>query len=523
MDSAISLKTADGTTIKFVGKNDYDEKTYTLTPNKAFNYNQQYIVEVSGSVQNHDKNKKLDETYRASFITKEPFATGSGTKDDPYMITTQEELDNIRLAGYINKDKYFKLANDITYVKPNNIGTSNKAYWEPIGDDKNHFTGHIDGNNKQIIDLDVNETDVYAGLFGKVVNSSINDLTLVNPCIDGHELAGSLAGYSTYSTISNIKVTEIDINATSEKVGCLIGLANSTQISNCSIETSKDLSFGSTDYCGGITGVLTADSTLSNSYVKLLNDAELIGSDQIGGLVGYSENSKIQSSNFYGIIKASSMEVGGIAGKASNSTITKCSSEEGSASGSMNIGGICGNLISNSTIEKCYSNINVSGAADNVGGLVGRSENSSIVDSFGNDTLVKCSANCCGGLVGLIKDSEIESSYSRATVSGKDSVGGIAGMSEGSVTISKTAALNTELAGTNKDNLNKILGKGNPTITNSYSLANMKISFVGGSDSYKHTHTTLDGTEKNTTAEIVSNLMLNNNIWNLSGEYPVHK
>ena len=96
-------------------------------------------------------------------------------------------------------------------------------------------------------------------------------------------------------------------------------------------------------------------------------------------------------------------------------------------------------------------------------------------------------------------------------------------MSEGSVTISKTAALNTELAGTNKDNLNKILGKGNPTITNSYSLANMKISFVGGSDSYKHTHTTLDGTEKNTTAEIVSNLMLNNNIWNLSGEYPVHK
>ena len=523
LSSAISLKTADGTTIKFEDKNDLDKHTYTLTPNKAFDYKQQYIVEVSGSVQNINGNKKLDETYRASFITKEPFASGSGTKDDPYMITNQEELDNIRLAGYINSDKYFKLANDINYKKSNNIGTGFKAYWDPIGDDKQHFTGHFDGNNKSIVGLDVNnQSEPYAGLFGKIVNSSISNLNIVTPNIDGHEFVGSLAGYAVYSSISNVKVTDIDINVTAERCGCLIGEANSAQINNCSIETSVNL-FGSTDYCGGITGVLSANSTLSNSYVKLLNEAELIGSDQIGGLVGYSENSIIQNSKFYGVIKASSMEVGGIAGKASNSTITKCSSEEGSASGSMNIGGICGNLISNSTLEKCYSNINVSGAADNVGGLAGNSENSNIVNSYVTNVSVKSSADKCGGLVGLIKDSEIESSYSRAAVSGKDSVGGIAGMSEGSVTISKSAALNTELAGTNKDDLNKILGKGNPTITNSYSLANMIISFVGGSDSYKHTHTTLDGTEKNTTAEIVSNLMLNNNIWNLSGEYPVHK
>ena len=35
------------------------------------------------------------------------------------------------------------------------------------------------------------------------------------------------------------------------------------------------------------------------------NKAELVGSDLIGGLVGYSENSKILSSKFYGIIKSS--------------------------------------------------------------------------------------------------------------------------------------------------------------------------------------------------------------------------
>ncbi|MBR4569535.1 MAG: Ig-like domain-containing protein [Candidatus Riflebacteria bacterium] len=530
LNSAVTLKTKNGDIIKFSGNTYMDEKTYIITPTKALNYNQEYIVEVSATVQNfsvnNNKPKTLGEIYKASFKTKEPFASGSGTKDDPYMITTQEELDNIRLNGYINTDKCYKLANDITYEKPQTLGTSNKAYWEPIGNDKTPFTGYFEGNNKTITDLDINQNDPYAGLFGKVVNSTISNLNLDNPDIDGHEFVGSLAGYMVYSNVSNVKVTGINIGATSERAGGLIGTANSTQINNCSVEASIDLSFGTTDYCGGLVGVLTANSTLSNSYVKLLNKVELVGSDQIGGLVGYSEASKIQESNFSGVIKASSKEVGGIVGKASNSTISKCSSLEGSASGSMDIGGVCGNLIDNSLIEECSSSIDVTGAANNVGGLVGNSNNSSIINSFITDKAVKSSADCCGGLVGYIKDSSIESCYSRASVSGKDSVGGLAGLSEGSTTFSKSAALNTELAGTNKDNLNKVLGKGSHTITQCYSLSNMTISFVGAkadSDSYQHKHNELDGEEKDSVSAIVSNLLLDTSIWNTGSTYPVHK
>ena len=89
------------------------------------------------------------------------------------------------------------------------------------------------------------------------------------------------------------------------------------------------------------------------------------------------------------------------------------------------------------------------------------------------------SADCCGGLVGLAKSSSIDFCYSRAKVSGKDSVGGLVGFSEGSATISNSAALNEELAGTNKDNLNKVLGNGKTTINNTFSLSNMAISVVG--------------------------------------------
>ena len=527
LDSAIRIMKDDGTFVKFNGKikTDLEERTYILTPNNPLSYNQKYTVEVAGTVQNFNQNKKLEETYRASFITKEPFASGSGTKNDPYLITNQEELDNIRISGYINTDKYFKLANDITYQKPATIETNYKAYWEPIGDDKQHFTGHFDGNNKSIIDLDVNETDSYAGLFGKVVNSTISNLNLVNPSVDGHELVGSLAGYTIYSNISNIKVTKIDINATSEQAGGLIGTANSTQITNCSVESSDNL-FGSTDYCGGLVGILSANSIINSSYVKLQNNAEIGGSDIIGGLVGYSENSKIQSSSFYGVIKASSRDVGGVVGKASNSAIKKCISEGGSASGSMDIGGICGNLLSNSMVEQCSSSIDVSGAANNVGGLVGNAEKSSIINSFTQETAVKSSADCSGGLIGLMKDSTLEYSYSRSSVSGKDSVGGLVGLAEGSVTISNSAALNKELAGTNKDNLNKILGKGSPTITKCYSLSNMTISFVGtkaDSDSYQHVHNSLDGTENSSVKSIISSILLDTSVWDTSSQYPVHK
>ena len=523
LESAISLKSSDGKYIKFKGSiTGIDEKQYIITPKNKLSYNTEYIVEVLGSILNFNQNKSLDETYRASFRTKEPFSSGTGTKNDPYLITNQDELDNIRTPGYINTEKYFKLANDITYQKSLTIGTNYNAYWVPIGDDDTPFSGHFDGNNKSIIDLDVNQNDPNVGLFGKVVNSTISNLNIKNPDIDGHEYVGSVVGYAVSSTISNIKVTDIDINATSERAGGLVGVANASQIDNCSVE-SKDNLFGTTDYCGGLVGVLTAKSTINNSYAKLTNNAELGGSDLIGGLVGYSENSKIQNSDFYGIIRASTNDVGGIVGKASNSEIIRCRSKEGAASGSTDIGGICGELTSNSVIDQCVSQISVTGAENNVGGLVGNLDNSTVTNSYVGDVVIKSSADCSGGLIGYMKDSLLDYTFSRSSVSGKDSVGGLVGLGEGSVTIRNSAALNIELAGSNKDNLNKVLGKGNPTITNCYSLSKMIISFVGtqaDTESYQHAHNKLDGTEKSKIKDIVKNLLLDTSIWNTTNEYP---
>ena len=261
------------------------------------------------------------------------------------------------------------------------------------------------------------------------------------------------------------------------------------------------------------------------------NNAQMIGSDYFGGLIGYSENSKIIGSVFSGNLNSSGHEVGGIAGRASNkSSIESCRSLAGEASGSASVGGICGYLLSNSSIEKCYTTINLNGTNHNVGGLVGYAEDSDISNSYTTEITVNGKGDSDGGIVGCLNNSNVEYCYSRAKVTGMDSVGGIAGKKgEGSVTISHCAALNSTLTGSNKDNVNKIIGQGNDTVlTNCYSLESLKFEYTGASGSnsnYIHVASPLDGKKANTLSDVFKNITLDPSIWatNTNDAYPVLK
>ena len=67
--------------------------------------------------------------------------SGSGTATDPYIITTAAELSTI--GGSENKNKYFRLGNDITVDSSfSTIGT---------------FYGILDGDGKTIMGVDITE------------------------------------------------------------------------------------------------------------------------------------------------------------------------------------------------------------------------------------------------------------------------------------------------------------------------------------------------------------------------------
>ena len=523
VNNTITLKSSDGKSIAIIPTPDIDKSEYKISIKNTLQYNSEYVLEVQSTVRNYDNSKTLGINYKATFRTKEPFASGSGTENDPYLITTFDELNNIRQSGYLNTGKFYKLANDIAYQDLSLSNHNSITEWQPIGDENLPFVGDFNGNNKTISDLKVvQHQSTYVGLFGYTVNSSIYNLTLESPGIIGHESSGSLVGCLAYSNLKNITLKNFDVDSSNEICGGLVGTSKGSTIDNCTLETDS-LLFGTTDYCGTVAGILTNNSTLKNTTVRLNNKSELSGSDIVGGLVGYAENSKIINSKFYGVISASSNNVGGIVGQSSNSIIQKCSSLEGSASGSANIGGICGYLSDKSSITQCYSNLNLYALYNNAGGLVGSSYNSEVSNSYFSDSAIDGKADSNGGLIGYMNASSIDYCYTNADVSGLDAVGGLVGIAENNCSISNSAALNSNLSGSNKADTNKIIGKGDSKFlkSNCYSLSTTKIVFTGSdptnpNTNYTHEKNANDGIEKSQTQDVFKNIILDPSIWNLN-------
>jgi hypothetical protein len=85
---------------------------------------------------------------------------GSGTPDDPYVITNVKQLQEMKY----DLKAYYVLGNDIDASETKNW--NNGQGFEPIGDYKNPFTGSFDGRGHKIYNLYINTTRDYVGLFG---------------------------------------------------------------------------------------------------------------------------------------------------------------------------------------------------------------------------------------------------------------------------------------------------------------------------------------------------------------------
>lgn len=175
------------------------------------------------------------------------FAGGKGTKDDPYLIKTAEQLNAVRLC-YSDKF-YYKMIAD--------IDLSNWGNWVPIGGTQAYggwpsnsgyahynsfcFGGSFDGNGHTVsgmtikVDMDKSAMDVsyveqYYGLFAATAGYSK---------IAGAD--GSKLIYDHWGEIKNLTVKDFNIDVTYRSVpvqgefyaGGLAGLSSSTHITNC--------------------------------------------------------------------------------------------------------------------------------------------------------------------------------------------------------------------------------------------------------------------------------------------------
>ncbi|MBW6516651.1 MAG: T9SS type A sorting domain-containing protein [Candidatus Cloacimonetes bacterium] len=159
-----------------------------------------------------------------------------------------------------------------------------------------------------------------------------------------------LFGYTENATISNLGVTNTDIIGY-RYIGGLVGFNNNSIINSC--------------YS---TGLIRAMST---------------GGSSIGGLVGYNLYNSYINESYSEVNVSGDYFVGGLAGLQSFSTISN-SYSTGNVLGNELIGGLVGSNYYHGTIINSYSTGNITGDAVFAGGLIGQNYNSMVRNSYYN-------------------------------------------------------------------------------------------------------------------------------------------
>ncbi len=258
--------------------------------------------------------------------------TGSGTKNDPYQISTADQL---KLFRDIVNGAGGQTQNRGAYaVLTANIDLNNEP-WTPIGNytegNQIYYEGTFDGGGHTISGLNVTGKFRCASLFGAVKGGTIKNLTV----------AGNVS--------HNYNSTGLDCH-----VGGIVGSAlDAATIENCSNNCS--VTGGSGDFIGGIAG--------SN-----IDNARIIDCYNVGTITG----------TFNG--------TGGVTG-INMGTISNCYNV-GTVKGSHAVGEIVGD--NNGTVENCYylagTNLNAVGQ-NNSNGNITKTE-SKTAANFANGTVL---------------------------------------------------------------------------------------------------------------------------------------
>ena len=246
---------------------------------------------------------------------------GSGKAEDPYQITTADELFEVRNALSAS----YKLMNDIDLTEWIQENSPSQG-WSPIGT----FSGTFDGNGKTIKGLFIKRpTTDYVGLFGQLsYTGKVENLCIDKPVITGKDYVGVVAGFSNGS-IGNGDIKCVNIHSV-----CVV---------EPTIQGQK--------YVGSMTGYGERTSLLENSVILPMIDA----TSCVGGIIGYHIAYNAPDFQIYGYVNNNVVcggtifgqtEVGGIIGYSTGSSNWTVKNDYCSAAlvGNEYVGGICGKV-----------------------------------------------------------------------------------------------------------------------------------------------------------------------------------
>lgn len=321
------------------------------------------------------------------------FAGGSGTEDDPYLISTAEQLDAVRH----HLDKNFLQTTDIDLAD-----FQNNSSWEPIKEDWSGFSGTFNGNGFSISGLFVEqEEESRLGLFSTLeVDGFIKNVTLKDATVITTGFGGSVGGL------------------VGENRGHIINCSSSGHISGSRL-------------IGGLVGFQTATGVISDSH----SSARVEGVSGIGGLLGINYG-EIYASHASGKVTATDAIVGGLVGNNREGIIFRSYATgnveaEGQGTTYANAGGLVGDNNEGQILESMARGDVEAEGLPNLGGLVGfNRRDATISDCYARGSISGFGE--VGGLVGTNTGS-ISRCYATGSVEGFRNAGGLVGADGGEV------------------------------------------------------------------------------------------
>ena len=256
------------------------------------------------------------------------FGGGTGTQEDPWLITSQEDL--IALAEFLNSGNaetfdtenagvgnchgyYFKQTADIDLTG---------VTWEPIGySGSYYFAGNYDGGGHSITNaVSTGKVDpdgfATAGIFGWVAFGSVENLHVKNANFvatgqNNYSYVGGIAGVCYGSSIKNCSVENSSLesrrNNNNNCAGSIVGYSTGGTFEKCAAENNQIRTMA---YGGGFVGEVDDDpdygvgnSTFTNCYganctvISETDDSQ--GTSFSGGFAGEITASTLTIQNCY--------------------------------------------------------------------------------------------------------------------------------------------------------------------------------------------------------------------------------
>ncbi|WP_149094579.1 filamentous hemagglutinin [Paenibacillus terrae] len=253
-----------------------------------------------------------------TYIYVDHFSGGGGTQADPYIVSTEQDLDDVRKKP----GAWYMQDRDIV------MGSFQSGEgFTPIGNGSTSlmFTGVYDGNGYSIKSLYMNQDRNYVGLFG----------------------------YTRLATIRNVRLIDPSITNKKGYTGALIGCAYNTLIYNCNVISG--VVEGQNGYVGGLIGYFYQDN---GSYS---------GSSIINYSYNYKCNVRSAGNIAGGFIGDVTRQSGGLSIAYCYSTGTV--EDITLARERSNIGGFIGSSNIAAAITNCYWDIETSGIPTSAAGV----------------------------------------------------------------------------------------------------------------------------------------------------------